>query len=41
MDGKKKVKGISESDQHHRIKRLLQELEREFDLLCSENQNCN
>lgn len=41
MDGKKKAKGPSESEQHHRIKRLLQDLETEFFNLLSENQNCN
>lgn len=41
MDGKKKIKLPSESDQHHRVKRLLQELEHEFNTLILENQNCN
>lgn len=41
MDGKKKAKVPSESEQHHRIKRLLIELETEFNFLLSENQNCN
>lgn len=40
MDGKKKLKVTSDGDHQHRIKRLLQELEKEFDSLIVENQNC-
>lgn len=40
MDGKKKSKVTSDGDHQHRIKRLLQELEKEFDSLIVENQNC-
>jgi hypothetical protein len=35
MDGKKKAK---DGDHHHRIKRLLFELEKEFDSLILENE---
>lgn len=42
MEKKKGPKSTIElpNDSHHRIKRLIQDLEREFDALFQENINC-
>lgn len=40
MDRKKNTKVTTDSEHQHRIKRLLSELEKEFDNLISENLNC-
>lgn len=40
MDRKKATKVNPESEHQHRIKRLLQELEKEFDNLIGENIQC-